>query len=396
MPHRRLNRRLAELDETIFAEMSALAKRTGAINLGQGFPDTDGPPEIIEAAVQAMRHGYNQYPPPTGYPQLRDAIVAHQQRFYGLAFDPVTEVLVTTGATEAIAATVLALCEPGDEVVMLEPYYDSYAACIAMAGARRVLVTLRPPDFRLDAAALRAAISPRTRLILLNSPHNPTGRVFSVAELTAVAAVAREHDLLIVTDEVHEHLTYSPAGPHIPIGTLPGMRERTISISSAAKTFSVTGWKIGWLTAPADLVAAVRTVKQYLTFVSGAPFQPAVARALALPDAYYMGLRARLRRKRDLLCEALAAIGFGVFCPQGTYFISADITPLGERDGAGFCRDLPARCGVVAVPDAVFYDDAALSGGQSLVRFAFCKRDEVLHEAIRRLRGLRSSSAPAA
>jgi N-succinyldiaminopimelate aminotransferase len=376
--------------------MSALAKRTGALNLGQGFPDTDGPPEIIEAAVRAMRAGYNQYPPATGFAQLRKAIAEHQRRFYGLDVDPDTEVLVTTGATEAIAATVLALCEPGDEVVMLEPYYDSYAANIAMAGAERVMVTLRPPDFRLDADALRKAISPRTRLILLNSPHNPTGRVLSLAELSAVASVACEHDLLVVTDEVHEHLTYDPTAPHIPIAALPGMRERTISISSAAKTFSFTGWKVGWLTAPAALVAAVRTAKQYLTFVSGTPFQIAVAEALTLPDSYFAGLRTQLRLKRDLLCEGLARAGFEVFCPQGTYFITTDIRPLGVSDGIEFCSTLPYRCGVVALPDAVFYHDARAGGGQPLVRFAFCKRDEVLREAIRRLAGLRTSSMPAA
>lgn len=396
MPRRTSNRRLEEFRVTVFAEMSALAKRTGALNLGQGFPDTDGPPEIIEAAVRAMRAGYNQYPPATGFAQLRKAIAEHQRRFYGLDVDPDTEVLVTTGATEAIAATVLALCEPGDEVVMLEPYYDSYAANIAMAGAERVMVTLRPPDFRLDADALRKAISPRTRLILLNSPHNPTGRVLSLAELSAVASVACEHDLLVVTDEVHEHLTYDPTAPHIPIAALPGMRERTISISSAAKTFSFTGWKVGWLTAPAALVAAVRTAKQYLTFVSGTPFQIAVAEALTLPDSYFAGLRTQLRLKRDLLCEGLARAGFEVFCPQGTYFITTDIRPLGVSDGIEFCSTLPYRCGVVALPDAVFYHDARAGGGQPLVRFAFCKRDEVLREAIRRLAGLRTSSMPAA
>jgi N-succinyldiaminopimelate aminotransferase len=396
MPRRISNRRLEEFNVTVFAEMSALARRTDALNLGQGFPDTDGPPEIIEAAVHAMRSGYNQYPPATGFAKLRKAIAAHQLRFYGLEIDPDTEVLVTTGATEAIAAAMLALCEPGDEVVMLEPYYDSYAANIAMAGAKRVMVTLRPPDFRLDATVLRKAISRRTRLILLNSPHNPTGRVLSLPELSAVAAVAREHDLLVVTDEVHEHLTYEPTAPHIPIAALPGMRERTVSISSAAKTFSFTGWKVGWLTAPAELAAAVRTAKQYLTFVSGTPFQLAVAEALALPDSYFTGLRAQLRRKRDLLSGGLAAAGFDVFCPQGTYFITTDIRPLGASDGIEFCRTLPYRCGVVAVPDAVFYHDASSGGGQPLVRFAFCKRDEVLREAIKRLAGLRASSAPAA
>ncbi|MEU6233488.1 pyridoxal phosphate-dependent aminotransferase [Kitasatospora sp. NPDC047058] len=377
-----LNQRLHGLGTTIFAEMSALAAATGSINLGQGFPDTDGPRGIAEAAARAVLDGRgNQYPPGPGIPELRQAVAEHQQRFRGLAYDPDTEVLVTAGATEAIAAALLALLEPGDEVIALEPFYDSYAACIAMAGAVRVPLTLRAPDFRPDLDRLRALVTPRTRLLLLNSPHNPTGLVLDAEELAAIAALAVERDLLVVTDEVYEHLVFS--GAHHPIAALPGMRERTVSISSAGKTFSFTGWKVGWVTAAAPLVAAVRTAKQYLTYVSAGPFQYAVAEALRLPDDYYNGFRADLLRKRDLLAAGLTAAGFRVFNPEGTYFITTDITPLGEEDGIGFCRTLPERCGVVAIPNAVFYDDP--DAGRPLVRFTFCKRVEVLEEAVSRL-----------
>nr|WP_187283153.1 pyridoxal phosphate-dependent aminotransferase [Streptomyces sp. t39] len=379
-----LNRRLAPFGTTIFAEMSALAARTGAINLGQGFPDTDGPEEIREAAVRALRDGRgNQYPPGPGVPELRAAITAHQQRRYGLAYDPDTEVLVTAGATEAVAAALLALVEPGDEVIALEPYYDSYAANIAMAGGTRVPVTLRPHEgaFRLDLDELRGAVTGRTRLILLNTPHNPTGTVLSRDELAAVAELAVERDLLVVTDEVYEHLVFE--GEHLPLAGFPGMRERTVTVSSAGKTFSFTGWKVGWLTASPELVAAVRSVKQFLTYVSAGPFQYAVAEALRLPDSYFDALRADLRTKRDLLSEGLAAAGFAVHRPAGTYFVTTDIRPLGESDGFAFCRALPERCGVVAIPNAVFYDDR--EQGAPFVRFAFCKRTEVLQEAVARL-----------
>ncbi|MGW2329235.1 pyridoxal phosphate-dependent aminotransferase [Streptomyces sp. NPDC001700] len=380
-----LNRRLDGHGTTIFAEMSALAARTGAINLGQGFPDTDGPEEVREAAVRALRDGRgNQYPPGPGVPELRTAIAEHQRRFYGLSYDPDTEVLVTAGATEAIAASMLALLEPGDEVIAFEPFYDSYAACIAMAGATRVPLTLRAPDFRPDLDALRAAITPRTRLLLLNSPHNPTGMVLTRDELTAIASLAVEHDLLVVTDEVYEHLVFD--GEHIPLASLPGMRERTVSISSSGKTFSFTGWKVGWVTASAPLVTAVRTAKQYLTFVSAGPFQYAVAEALRLPDGYFTGFREGLRAKRDILADGLTEAGFEVFRPQGTYFITTDVAALGEKDGIALCRSLPERCGVVAVPNAVFYDDP--DAGRSQVRFAFCKREDVLREAVARLRRL--------
>ena len=377
-----LNSALAGMGTTIFAEMSALAAETGAINLGQGFPDTDGPAEIARVAAEAVLSGRgNQYPPGPGIPELRTAISQHQKRFYGLEVDPDTEVLVTAGATEAIAAALLALLEPGDEVIAFEPYYDSYAACIAMAGAIRVPVTLRAPGFRPDLDRLQDAITSRTRLILLNSPHNPTGMVATRDELTAIADLAIKHDLLVVTDEVYEHLVFD--GEHIPIAALPGMRERTVTISSGGKTFSFTGWKIGWVTGTPELVTAVRTAKQFLTYVSGGPFQYAIAAGLALPDAFYADLSASLRRKRDLLATGLRAAGFEVFLPHGTYFITTDIAALGESDGLAFCRGLPQRCGVVAVPNVVFYDDAA--AGRSQVRFAFCKRDEVLAEAASRL-----------
>jgi N-succinyldiaminopimelate aminotransferase len=380
-----LSARLDGMGTTIFAEMSALALATGSVNLGQGFPDTDGPVVVAEAAIAAIRAGHNQYPPGPGIPDLRLAIAEHQQRFYGLAVDPDTEVVVTTGATEAVAAALLGLVDPGDEVVALEPFYDSYTACIAMAGGRRVPVTLRPPDFRLDIDRLRAAVTARTRLILLNTPHNPTGTVLTRDELQAVADLAIERDLLVVTDEVYEHMAYDVA--HIPLATLPGMAERTLTISSGGKTFGFTGWKIGWATGPAPLVRAVLMAKQFLTYVSGAPFQPAIAAALRLPDSYFTELRATLAGKRDKLCAGLAEVGFEVFRPAGTYFATVDVRPLGYDDGVAFCRDLPARCGVVAIPHQVFYDDVA--AGRPLVRFAFCKRDEVLDEALRRLRTLR-------
>ncbi|MFD6836331.1 pyridoxal phosphate-dependent aminotransferase [Streptomyces diastaticus] len=386
-----LNRRLAEFGTTVFAEMSALAQSTGAINLGQGFPDTDGPEEVREAAVRALRDGLgNQYPPGPGIPELRQAVAEHQQHRYGLTYDPGTEVLVTAGATEAIAASLLALVEPGDEVIALEPYYDSYAASIALAGGVRVPVQLRPDagtgTFRLDLDELRDAVTPRTRLILLNTPHNPTGTVLTRDELAAIARLAVERDLLVVTDEVYEHLVLD--GAHLPLASFPGMRERTVTISSSGKTYSFTGWKVGWVTSTPALVSAVRSAKQFLTFVSAGPFQYAIAEALRLPDAYYDDLRASLRAKRALLTEGLAAAGFGVFRPSGTYFITTDVRPLGHTDGIDFCRHLPARAGVVAIPNAVFYDDK--TAGSPFVRFAFCKKDEVLSEAAERLARLRA------
>jgi N-succinyldiaminopimelate aminotransferase len=377
---------------TIFAEMSALAVRTGSVNLGQGFPDTDGPAAVARVAADAILAGQgNQYPPGPGLPDLRVAIVEHQRRFYGLEYDPDSEVLVTAGATEAIAAAMLALVEPGDEVIAFEPYYDSYAASIAMAGGTRVPVTLRPPAFRPDLDALRAAVTPRTRAILLNSPHNPTGAVFTREEMTAIARIAVTRDLLVVTDEVYEHLVYT--GEHVPIATLPGMPERTVSISSGGKTFSFTGWKIGWVTGQPELVSAVRAAKQFLTYVSGGPFQYAIAAALGQPDHYFTGLRDDLRMKRDLLSAGLAELGFEVYPSDGTYFVTTDVAALGETDGIEFCARLPERAGVVAIPSAVFYDDR--EAGRTQVRFTFCKRPEVLKEALTRLSALhRPASSP--
>ncbi len=377
-----LNRRLDGLGTSIFAEMSARAVATGAVNLGQGFPDVDGPPEIAAAAATAVLTGKgNQYPPGPGIPELRKAVAGHQRRFYGLTYDPDTEVLITAGATEAIAAALLALLEPGDEVIAFEPYYDSYAANIAMAGATRVPVTLRAPAFRPDLQKLREAITDKTRLILLNSPHNPTGMVLTREETQAVADLAMAHDLLVVTDEVYEHLVYDRA--HIPLASLPGMRERTVSVSSAGKAFSFTGWKVGWVTGTPEIVNAVRTTKQFLTFVASGPFQYAVADALALPGEYFATLAEDLKKKRDLFAAGLKDIGFEVYQPDGTYFITTDVAPLGASDGIEFCLNLPDRAGVVAIPSAVFYDDK--EAGRTQVRFAFCKRPEILEEALTRL-----------
>ena len=385
-----LVRRMRPFGTTIFAEMSALATRTGAVNLGQGFPDTDGPAEMLAAAAQALGSGQNQYPPGPGIPALRAAVADHQRRFWDLGYDLDREIVITAGATEAIAAAILGLCEPGDEVVCFEPYYDSYAASIALAGAVRRPVTLRPATdgrYDFDPAELRAAFGPRTRLFLLNSPHNPTGKVFNRDELTLIARLCQEFDAYAVTDEVYEHLVFTDASsPHIPLATLPGMRDRTLRISSAGKTFSCTGWKIGWASGPAPLVSATMRVKQFLTYVNGAPLQPAVAVALALPDDYFESFRAGQQARRDQLVAGLTGAGFDVLVPEGTYFVTADITALGGRDGVEFCRTLPERCGVVAVPTQVFYDNAA--AGRRLIRFAFCKRPEVLAEAVVRLRGM--------
>jgi N-succinyldiaminopimelate aminotransferase len=377
--------RMQGFGTTIFAEMSALALSTGAINLGQGFPDTDGPREMLDAAIEAISSGRNQYPPGAGVPELLEAIAAHQKRFYGLSVDPMREVLVTAGATEAIAAVILGLCERGDEVVMFEPYYDSYAATIALAGAVRRTSVLRFPDFAVDEETLRAAFSPRTRMVLLNTPHNPTGKVFSRAELDLICSLAREHDAWVVTDEVYEHLVFDGV-EHIPVASLPDMAERTITISSAGKTFSATGWKVGWLHGPPAAVAAARTVKQFLTYVASGPFQPAIAVALGLGDDVYQGAASSLEAKRDLLCEGLSAAGLEVARPSATYFVIADAAPLGVSDALEFCRRMPALCGVVGVPVSVLCDD--VDAARTLVRFAFCKRDAVLHEAVTRLAAL--------
>ncbi|TIC80219.1 pyridoxal phosphate-dependent aminotransferase [Nocardioides sp. GY 10127] len=380
--------RLAGIAPTVFSEYSALAVRTGAVNLGQGFPDVDGPGEVVEAARAALVSGHNQYAPGPGLPGLREAVAEHQQRRYGITLDPTSEVVVTTGATEAVAAAVLGLLDPGDEVLVLEPWYDSYVAMLQMAGAVRVPVPLRAPDFRLDVAALRAAVTDRTRAVLLNTPHNPTGTVLTDDEVAAVAAVAVEHDLLVITDEVYEHLVFD-GRRHRPAATFPGMRERTLTISSVGKSFSLTGWKVGWATGPAPLVASVLAAKQWLTFTSGAPLQPAVEVALREHGDWPQALAADLQGRRDLLLAGLAEAGLvdparPVRTPEGTYFAVTDVSHLGWPDGETFCRALPERAGVVAIPLQGFGDSDA---SRHLVRWTFCKRPEVLSRAVEQLLG---------
>lgn len=372
---------------TIFAEMTALATSTGAINLGQGFPDEDGPLEVLDAAREAIAQGANQYAPGRGIPDLRLAISEHQQRFYGLHLDPDRHVLVSAGATEAIAAALLALVDSADdEIVVFEPYYDSYAACVALAGARLVTVPLRWPDFQPDLDALERAVTDRTRVILVNNPHNPTGAVFETPVLQRIVELAERHDAIIVADEVYEHLTFDV--PHVPLATLPGGWERTLTISSAGKTFSTTGWKIGWATGPAPLITAVNTVKQYLTYSNGTPFQPAIATGLRLHDSFFAGIASELALKRDILGAGLRAAGFTVSEPRGSYFTVADASPLGVTDAAAFCRDLPQRAGVVGVPVSAFVTTEHRAQYATLVRFAACKRVEVLEDAAGRLAAL--------
>lgn len=385
-----LSARLQGFGTTVFAEMSALAVATGAVNLGQGFPDYPGPPEVLDVARAAIGTPADQYPPGPGRPELRAAIAAHVRRFRGTELDPDTEVLVTAGATEALSAALLALLETGDEVVLFEPMYDCYAAGIAMAGGVARPVPLLPPPsgtgpWTFDPADVRRAVTPRTRLLLLNTPHNPTGKVFTRDELALLAEIAIAHDLLVLTDEVYEHLLFDGA-EHVSPATLPGMRERTLVVSSAGKTFNVTGWKIGWICGPAPLVSAVRTAKQFLTYVNGGPFQPAVAAGLGLPDAYFTGAARDLQYRRDVLVRGLAGAGLPVVSPEATYFATVDVRPVQpDGDGLAFCRALPARAGVVAVPTGVFYGPEHAHLGRHLVRFAFCKSDEVLGEAVRRL-----------
>jgi N-succinyldiaminopimelate aminotransferase len=388
-----LSARLQGFGTTVFAEMSALAVATGSVNLGQGFPDYPGPPEVLDVARAAIGTPHDQYPPGPGLRELREAVAEHVQRFQGLAYDPDAEVLVTAGATEAISAALLALLEPGDEVVLFEPMYDCYAAAVAMAGGVLRPVPLRPPpggegSWTFDPAELQAAITPRARLLLLNTPHNPTGKVFTAEELRLVAALAMEAELLVVADEVYEHLVFDGL-EHRSIATLPGMRERTLRISSGGKTFNTTGWKIGWVCGPAPLVTAARTAKQFLTYVNGGPFQPAVATGLRLPDEYFAGVARDLQYRRDVLVQGLREGGLPVIAPEATYFATVDVRPVQpDGDGLAFCRALPQRAGVVAVPTVVFYDAAHAALGRHLVRFAFCKSDAVLAEAVRRLRGL--------
>ena len=385
LPH--LTSRLQGFGTTIFAEMTALAIEHDAVNLGQGFPDFQAPQVVKDAAMRAIADDHNQYAPGIGLPTLRHAVAEHQRRFWGLTYDPDTEVTVTAGATEAICATLLALCESGDEVVVFEPYYDSYRASIAMAGAVERVVTLQPPAFSYDPTDLDAVITPKTRAILLNSPHNPTGKVFHRGELEHIARLCTEHDLIAITDEVYEHLVFGT--DHVPLASLPGMQERTVTISSAGKTFSVTGWKIGWVCAPPALTTAVRTAKQFMTFTNGTPFQHAIVEALHLGDDFFDEFAAGYRRRRDKLVGGLADIGFEVFEPEGTYFVTADVRSVGFDDGFEFCRTMPAKLGVAAVPNAAFYIDPRR--GQPLVRFAFCKTDALLDEGLNRLSALRGT-----
>ncbi|MFU8947178.1 pyridoxal phosphate-dependent aminotransferase [Mycetocola zhadangensis] len=368
---------------TIFAEMSALAASTGAINLGQGFPDEDGPEEVLAAARRAITDGVNQYPPGRGILDLREAIAEHQQRFYGITANPETDVLVTAGATEALASAILGLTEPGDEVLTFEPFYDAYGGLIGLADARHTTVQLRWPDFQPDHDELRRAVTDRTRIILVNNPHNPTGAVLTRETLELIVELAHQHDAIIVTDEVYEHLTFGV--PHIPVASLPGAWDRTITISSAGKTFNTTGWKIGWAVGPAALITAITTVKQFLTYVNGAPFQPAIATGLRLSDSWFSAVAADLEQKRDVLASGLRAAGFSLSIPNGSYFIVADATELGFEDATEFCRRLPELAGVVAVPLGAFVAEDHLSEYASLVRFAFCKKVEVLERAAAQL-----------
>lgn len=385
-------RRLQPYAVTIFAEMSALAARIGAVNLGQGFPDEDGPAGMLKIAQDAIAEGINQYPPGLGVPALREAIAGQRQRRYGVGYDPDSEILVTVGATEAIAASVIGLVEPGSEVLVIEPFYDSYSPVIAMAGCRRVAVPMVADGrgFAIDVEALRDAVTPNTRALILNSPHNPTGTVASAEELAAIAELAIAHDLLVITDEVYENLVYSNPRDlrHLPLAALPGMAERTVTISSAAKMFNVTGWKIGWACGPADLIAGVRAAKQYLSYVGGAPFQPAVAQALNEEDGWSLALRDTFEARRNRLATALTDIGFAVHDSHGTYFLCADPRPLGYSDSTTFCAELPERAGVAAIPMSAF--TSGDNGWNHLVRFAFCKRDDTMDEAIRRLGVLKS------
>ena len=375
--------RMREHATSVFAEMSDLARRTESINLGQGFPDTDGPAEIAEVARACIADGRgNQYPPAPGVPELRLAISAHAMRFYGIPVDSDTEVVVTTGASEAIQSALLAFIEHGDEVVMFEPWFDIYAAGISLADGVRMGVPLAGPGLRPDIDALRDAITPSTKVLLINSPHNPTGVVFTRAELEAIAAIAIERNLIVISDEAYEHLWFDDHR-HIPIATLPGMWERTVTIGSGGKTFSFTGWKVGWAYGPTNLISAVKVVRQHLSFVSGGPFQYAIAHGLGMPDQYFTEFRHDLSAKRDLLTAGLSELGLGVLPSQGTYFLTTDVRPLGYDDGLAFCRDIAERAHVVAIPHQLLSDDPAVAA--PYVRWAFCKRPEVLNEAIARL-----------
>jgi N-succinyldiaminopimelate aminotransferase len=384
-----LARKLEGFGTTIFTEMTRLANELGAVNLAQGFPDFDGPEFVKEAAIAAVRAGRGQYARMSGIPEIHEALSAKYRRDYGLEYAPDTELTVTSGATEAIFAAIQGTCGAGDEVVLFEPYYDSYKPSVRMAGAEARVVTLKAPDWSLDPEEVRSAIAPRTRALLINTPHNPTGKVFSLEELEFLAALCREHDLLCITDEVYEHLVFE--GVHVSMATLPGMRERTITISSFGKTFSLTGWKIGWAGAPRDLTAAVRAAHQFITFATATPLQHGAVAALSAGPDYYDRLRAEYRARRDFLGLALSRIGFGVRMPAGTYFLCADFTAFGFEDDVAFCRHLLEEVGVAAIPPSFFYDHKEHARGY--VRFAFCKREETLREAVGRLEKLRVSRA---
>ncbi len=376
-----LTRRMAGIGTSIFADMTALAVRHGAVNLGQGFPDFDGPEFVREAAVAAIRAGHNQYARPWGLPELVRAVARHRERFYDLRFDAEDEVTVFAGATEALFATLQALFEPGDEAILFEPYYDSYRPALALAQARVKTVVLQPPRFEFDPSDLERAIGPNTRAIVLNTPHNPTGKVFTRGELEIVADICRRHDLLAITDEVYEHLTFGME--HVPLASLAGMRDRTVMISSAGKTFGLTGWKIGYACAAAPLTRAIRMVHQFVTYTNGTPFQHAVAAGLESSREYFDRFAEDYRHRRDRLCAGLHEAGFRVKVPEGTYFVVADIRPLGYEDDLSFCRELPARAGVAAIPVSAFC--APDTPIRNYVRFAFCKTDRTLDEGIRRL-----------
>jgi N-succinyldiaminopimelate aminotransferase len=375
---------------SIFTEMTELARSTGAVNLGQGVPELESPAALLKDVADAVLSGNNQYPPAVGFPALREAVAAHQLRRYGLDYGQPGEVLITTGATEALASALLALCDSGDEIIAFDPCYDAYAADARLAGARLVGVplVLDGDGFALDADALRAAVSPRTRVLLLNTPHNPTGKVFTADELTMIADVCQEHSLTVVTDEVYEHLAYDGAR-HVPIASLPGMWERTLVISSAGKTFNVTGWKVGWVCGPASLVAAVGAAKQFLTYASGTPYQEALARALGSVEEWAGELRATLRQNRDLLSEGLTRAGLRPYRADAGYFVQADVRPWGFADGVRFCRELPQRAGVVAIPTSAFY--VGTDAPAWLARFSFCKREASIRTAVEQLVRARSA-----
>ncbi|MHC4974993.1 MAG: methionine aminotransferase [Planctomycetota bacterium] len=376
---------LQPFGSTIFSTMSALAREHNAINLSQGFPDFDGPEFVKEAAIEAIRAGHGQYPPSQGIPELRRAISEHFHRYSGLPADPDTCVTTTNGCTEAIASTLLGLLNPGDEVVVFEPYYDSYRACIAMGGGTPRFVTMRAPDFRWDPDELAGAFNDKTRAVMLNTPHNPTGRVLTREELQQVADLCHTWDAICISDEVYEHLVFQ--GEHVSIASLDGMWDRTITLSSFGKTFGLTGWKLGWAIAQEELTRAVRAAHQFVTFASVTPMQHAAARALSVGDEYYDRFTRDYLARRDMLCEGLESLGFGIARPEGTYFVLADHSPFGFEDDVAFCTHLVEKTGVAAIPPSAFYEHPEF--GQHLVRFAFCKREETLRAALERLARLR-------